>query len=290
MPEDSRISIILGRPFLATARAMIDVFNKKITLRVGDDEDLEKSINQSDLESCNSIGDKFVNNSDVEMSIRRIDPVNTPYSEAHETEGTDRVKNKHLYSANANEIDEKRPELKDLPSRLEYEYIHGFFQISIATEDQEKTTFTCPYGTFAYWRIPKQYAKPRLIRWVWLLQRLNIEIKDKNGAENLATDHLSRLENPHMEVLTEMEIVDEFLYEHLMVLKSKFNDDEPWYADFINYIVGKVILTNWTFKKRKRCVSGSETLEILAHCHSGPTGGHHSALVTAKIRVRILLP
>ncbi|GKB15014.1 putative reverse transcriptase domain-containing protein [Tanacetum coccineum] len=34
MPEDSRILIILGRPFLATARAMIDVFNKKITLRV----------------------------------------------------------------------------------------------------------------------------------------------------------------------------------------------------------------------------------------------------------------
>ncbi|GJS69618.1 reverse transcriptase domain-containing protein [Tanacetum coccineum] len=32
----------------------------------------------------------------------------------------------------------------------------------------------------------------------------------------------------------------------------------------------------------RRCVAGSETLEILAHCHSGPTGGHHSASVTAK--------
>ncbi|GJW01375.1 DNA-directed DNA polymerase [Tanacetum coccineum] len=38
MLEDSRILIILGRPFMATARAMIDVFNKKIKLRVGDDE------------------------------------------------------------------------------------------------------------------------------------------------------------------------------------------------------------------------------------------------------------
>ncbi|GJW64277.1 reverse transcriptase domain-containing protein [Tanacetum coccineum] len=38
MREDSRILIILGRPFLATARAMIDVFNKKITLRVGSEE------------------------------------------------------------------------------------------------------------------------------------------------------------------------------------------------------------------------------------------------------------
>src|SRR6187397_2837117 len=30
----------------------------------------------------------------------------------------------------------------------------GFFQIPIHPDDQEKTTFTCPYGTFAYRRIP----------------------------------------------------------------------------------------------------------------------------------------
>ncbi|GJS78015.1 DNA-directed DNA polymerase [Tanacetum coccineum] len=38
MWEDSKILIILGRPFLATAHAMIDVFIKKITLRVGNEE------------------------------------------------------------------------------------------------------------------------------------------------------------------------------------------------------------------------------------------------------------
>ncbi|GJU24809.1 hypothetical protein Tco_1163430 [Tanacetum coccineum] len=38
MSEESRVPIILGKPFLATTRAMIDVFNKKITLKVGDDE------------------------------------------------------------------------------------------------------------------------------------------------------------------------------------------------------------------------------------------------------------
>ncbi|GJW11729.1 DNA-directed DNA polymerase [Tanacetum coccineum] len=62
MPEDSRISIILGRPFLATARAMIDVFNKKITLKVGDDEvifDMEQSVKKPSIEDdeCYSIGD-----------------------------------------------------------------------------------------------------------------------------------------------------------------------------------------------------------------------------------------
>ncbi|GKB92215.1 reverse transcriptase domain-containing protein [Tanacetum coccineum] len=127
-------------------------------------------------------------------------------------------------------------------------------------------------------------------------------------AEDLAADHLSRFESPHMEVLTEREISDKFSDEHLMELKSKSNNDEPWYADFVNYIVGKIVPPNWTFEKRKRfflqvktylweepyafkvcsdnimrrCVAGSETLEILAHCPSGPTGGNHSANITAK--------
>ena len=30
----------------------------------------------------------------------------------------------------------------------------GYFQIEISTEDQEKTTFTCPFGTYAYRRMP----------------------------------------------------------------------------------------------------------------------------------------
>ena len=30
----------------------------------------------------------------------------------------------------------------------------GYFQSEIATEDQEKTTFTCPFGTYAYKRMP----------------------------------------------------------------------------------------------------------------------------------------
>ena len=30
----------------------------------------------------------------------------------------------------------------------------GYFQIEIVVEDQEKTTFTCPFGTYTYRRMP----------------------------------------------------------------------------------------------------------------------------------------
>ena len=40
----------------------------------------------------------------------------------------------------------------------------------------------------------KKDAKPRLIRWVLLLQEFDVEIRAKKGSENMVVDHLSRLE------------------------------------------------------------------------------------------------
>nr|GFB06129.1 reverse transcriptase domain-containing protein [Tanacetum cinerariifolium] len=88
------------------------------------------------------------------------------------------------------------------------------------------------------------------------------------GAENLATDHLSRLENPYENVLDPKEINDKFPLETLSMVTYRGTSDTPWFADFANYHASNFLL--------------KEALEILEACHNGPTGGHHSANLTAK--------
>ena len=59
----------------------------------------------------------------------------------------------------------------------------------------------------------KKDAKPRLIRWVLLLQEFDLEIKDKKSTENLVADHLLRLEGPRDEVQINYNFPDEQLLE-----------------------------------------------------------------------------
>ncbi|GKE03154.1 DNA-directed DNA polymerase, partial [Tanacetum coccineum] len=101
---------------------------------------LEKSIDQSDLEDCEPV--ECNNNND--KPIRHIASINTPYSVDQETTEPVKLEREHLYSASANEIDEKKPELKDLPNHLENAYLHGdkSFPIIISSElsDKEKNS------------------------------------------------------------------------------------------------------------------------------------------------------
>nr|GEU43975.1 hypothetical protein [Tanacetum cinerariifolium] len=246
-------------------------------------------------------------------------------------------------------------ELKELPSHLEYDFLEETNKLPVIIakdlkddekeallkvlkshkraiawkitdikdpQDKEKTAFTCPYGTFAYRRMPfglcnapdhsalkyllnKQDAKPRFLRWVLLLQEFDITIRDKKGSENLAADHLSRLDNPHKDVFENKDINENFPLE---TLGSISRESTPWFADIANFHTRNFIkkgLTSQQYKKFfkdvkhyfwddpylfwicadqiiRRCVHGQEAIDILKACHEGPTGGHHGANLTAK--------
>ncbi|GJU68394.1 reverse transcriptase domain-containing protein [Tanacetum coccineum] len=157
----------------------------------------------------------------------------------------------------------------------------------------------------------KQDAKSRVVRWVLSSYKppttqFDITIRDKKkGSENLAADHLSRLENPHKDVLENKDINEHFPLETLGVISS---GSTPWFADYANYHAGNFIIKGMTTQQKKkffkdvkhyfwddpylfricadqiirRCVHGQEALEILKACHEGPTGGHHSVNLTAR--------
>ncbi|XP_073120718.1 uncharacterized protein [Henckelia pumila] len=64
-------------------------------------------------------------------------------------------------------------------------------------------------------------AKPRLIRWVLILQEFDLEIVDRKGSENQVADHLSHIENQGTEIQV---IHDEFPDEQLFENKKFFSE------------------------------------------------------------------
>ncbi|GJT76066.1 reverse transcriptase domain-containing protein [Tanacetum coccineum] len=97
----------------------------------------------------------------------------------------------------------------------------------------------------------KKDAKARLMRWILLLQEFDIEIRDKKGAENLAADHLSRLENPHQDKSGNKEINEAFPLETLGSIALK-DDSTPWFADFANYHAGKFIVKGMSSQQKNK--------------------------------------
>nr|GEV90063.1 reverse transcriptase domain-containing protein [Tanacetum cinerariifolium] len=287
----------------------------------------------------------------------------------------------------------------------------GYFQILIDPQDQEKTTFTCPYGTFAYHRMPfglcnapgtfqrcmiaifhdmiektmevfmddflvfedsfslclsnldkilKRCEDTNLVlNWekchfmckegivlghkisksrikvdrakVDVIAKLphptTVKVNKmqsrgcsggfsscknlispfviKKGLENLAADHLSRLENPHKDVCENKDINENFPLETLGSISS---GSTPWFADIANFYAGNFIKKGLTSQQKKKffkdvkhyfwddpylfrigvdqiirwCVHGQEAIGILKACYEGPTGGHHGTNLTAK--------
>nr|GEX38487.1 reverse transcriptase domain-containing protein [Tanacetum cinerariifolium] len=88
----------------------------------------------------------------------------------------------------------------------------------------------------------KKDAKARLLRWVLLLQEFDFKVLDTKGAENLAADHPSCLENPYENVLDPKEINETFPLETLSMVTFRGDSSAPWFADFANYHASNFIV------------------------------------------------
>ncbi|GJZ14335.1 reverse transcriptase domain-containing protein [Tanacetum coccineum] len=190
---------------------------------------------------------------------------------------------------------------KETPFVFSCDYIDAF-------ETLKKKLTKAPILVVPDWNLPFELmcdASDFAIGTVLLLQEFDIIIRDKKGSENLAADHLSRLENPHKDVLENKDINENFPLETLGVISS---GSTPWFADYANFHAGNFIVKGMSSQQKKkffkdvkhyfwddpylfricadqiirRCVHGQEAFDILKACHEGPTGGHHSANLTAK--------
>ncbi|CAL8993272.1 unnamed protein product, partial [Prunus brigantina] len=101
--------------------------------------------------------------------------------------------------------------------------------------------------------LAKKDAKPRLIRWILLLQEFDLEIKDKKGSENVVADHLSRLVHVSNEEEDSLPLRESFPDEQLFSICALNSlNPLPWFADIVNYLCTNELPTGLsTFQRNK---------------------------------------
>nr|GEU36028.1 reverse transcriptase domain-containing protein [Tanacetum cinerariifolium] len=381
---DPRVPLILGRSFLRTSRALIDVYGEEITLR----EDFKPSVQSQ--RKVNPIIHEVIKKEVLKLfDAGMIYPISdspwvSPIHCIPKKGGITVVANEEneliptclvtgwrvcIDYRKLNEATRKDhfplPFMDQMLERLAgnefYCFLDGFlgyFQRLIDPQDQEKTTFTCPYGTFTYRRMPfglcnapgtfqrcmmaifydmiektmevfmddfsvfkdsfdtclsnlermlkrsflghigfyrrfikdfSKIARPMthlleketpfvfskdcidafetlkkklteasiLVVPYWNLPfELMCDASDfaigtvlGQRSENLAADHLSRLENPHKDVSENKDINENFPLETLGVISS---ESTPWFADYANFHARNFIVKGMSSQQKKK--------------------------------------
>ncbi|GKA47030.1 reverse transcriptase domain-containing protein [Tanacetum coccineum] len=224
-----RVPLILGRSFLKAGRALIDVYKGELALRVRKEAvtfNLDQTL-------------RYSSNYD-DMTANRIDVIEMACEEySQEVLGFSDV------IASGNPTLYYDPIISTSSLTLTPSGVNGIFLL----EDVEVDAFSLLNVYTDHFALKylfaKKDSKARLLRWVFLLQEFTFKVIDTKGAENLAADHLSRLENPYENVLDPKEVNEKFPLETLNMVTSRGD-------------------------------SSQEVVDILTACHSGPSGGHTS--------------
>ncbi|WRX22570.1 Reverse transcriptase/retrotransposon-derived protein [Theobroma cacao] len=146
---DKQIPVILGRPFLATARALIDVEKGDLTLRVQEQQVIVNIFKALKL----PVTSEYYFSMTFKPSIREppnleLKPLPTHLRVCMDYHKLNKATRKYHFPL---------PFIDQMLDRLAgteyYCFLYGYSgynQIAIAPKDQERATFTCPYGTFAF--------------------------------------------------------------------------------------------------------------------------------------------
>ncbi|GJU33883.1 reverse transcriptase domain-containing protein [Tanacetum coccineum] len=160
----------------------------------------------------------------------------------------------------------------------------GYFQIPIDPQDQEKTTFTCPYGTFAYKRMPFGLCNAPgtfqrcmtaifhdMIEKLWTLNRceetnlvLNWEKCHFMVKEGIVLGHkISKsgleVDRAKVEVIAKLPypttIMEKCLFEEQVVLNNVnvlSDNTTPWFADLANYHAGNFVKKGMSSQQKRK--------------------------------------
>ncbi|GJV59878.1 reverse transcriptase domain-containing protein [Tanacetum coccineum] len=310
MEEDDKVPLILGRPFLHTVDAIIQVKNKDMQHSHSSDDtcfrmdvinqvtDEELDVFLDDSEPFSNTSEK-INESSLDKEFKEFMAANVEGIPKQKEEDEDNFEELPIEENLRIKTSIQDPptdlEMKPLPKHLEYAFLEKRFSSLTVLGQSEGKHFR-----------PIHFSSKTLKK-----AQQNYTVTEKEqlaGAENVAADHLSRLENTHLEELRDEDIDDNFPNETLMNVSSNDEGGLPWFADFANYLVGKILRKGLTYTQRckffsklkhyfwddpylfkmcpdgmiRRCVYGSETQKILDECHHGPTGGQYGPSTTTK--------
>nr|GEX58988.1 reverse transcriptase domain-containing protein [Tanacetum cinerariifolium] len=266
---DPRVPLILGRSFLRTGRALIDVYGEEITLRemlgfsnnsLGGNPTLTSEPILSDsspsltlFEGIDFILEEieaYLKDESISPKIDHADcDLNENISLIEKLINNDPfqlppmdLKQGEVVKAKSSIKEPSELELKDLPSHLEYANLEGVDKLPVIIAKDLKVD-----EKEALLKVLKSHK--RAIAWKIT------DIKDfvNFHAGNFIVKGMSSQQK-----------------------KKFFKDVKHYFWDdpYLFWICADQII--------RRCVHGKEAYDILKVCHEGPTGGHHGANLTAK--------
>ncbi|GJU18638.1 reverse transcriptase domain-containing protein [Tanacetum coccineum] len=150
--------------------------------------------------------------------------------------------------------DPPKLELKDLSSHLEYAFLEGTEKLPVIIakylKEDEKVRLLKKKLTEASILVAPDWDLPFEI----MCDASDYAVGAFLGqrAENLAADHLSRLENPHQDVLENKEITETFPLETLGMVTFRGDSSTPWFADIANYHAGNFVIKGMSSQQKKK--------------------------------------